>query len=386
MLSSSRLLPLLLLVSSCAWEAPPYGRSVPENVVSGSIFVAVPDVQGDAIVFLTDAENPMPPLGTGSPATFAAVPLNNFGGAGGLSAADFTVTGVPDGNWTVTGLLDVDQDFHPLVPGSALAGATCGDVIGAWVADLSVPLPTVLSVSGGELASNVTVTLARQLTTERPAFTLQQAGALSRVDAAASPQAPQGFRLESTGVFAGFGSDVSLRLDGPFNPDAPQPCQTGFLVEVPDADGDGQPDAHPFLPAPFFDVSPDIFLQWLPPTDDSGAELGPDGEPLDGRSWASIAVPSPAGVQDGSLPAPGSGPALVPHLDLLWIPAGTASQDGRPEVNINDPRDLPEGAYAVTVVLPTGQTWTVPNGLAAAVSTQPDRFDPATQGAVLLME
>lgn len=386
MLSSSRLLPALLLLNSCVWEAPPYGSSVPENVVSGSVFVGVPGVQGDAVVFLTRADNPMPPLGTGSPETFATIPLDNFGASGGLSAADFTVTGVPDGSWTVTGLLDVDQDFHPLVPGSALAGATCGDVIGAWVADLSAPLPATLNVSGGELASDVTVTLARQLTTERPAFTLLQAGPLNRNSAATSPQSPQGFRLESTGIYAGFGSNVSLRLDGPYNPDAPQPCQTGFLVEVPDVDADGQPDAHPFLPAPFFDVSPDIFLQWLPPTDEMGAELGPDGAPLDGRSWASIAVPSPQGLLDGSLPAPGSGPALVASLDLVWIPAGTASQDGRSDVNISDPRDLPSGAYAVTVVLPTGQTWTVPNGLAAAISTQPDRFDASSQGAVLLME
>lgn len=378
---------LLFLLPGCTWDAPVVGSETPANVVSGTAFVGAAETTGDAIVFLTDASNPMPPLGTGSPATFAAVPAERFSSGPGLPSADFTVTGVPDGDWMVTGLLDVDQDFHPLVPGGAMAGATCGDLVGAWVSDLQVPVPAVLPLSNGARVDDVTVTLASALTTERPAFTLTQPTPLDRAAAASDPGTPQGFALQAAGVYAGFEGDVTLRLDGPYDPADPRPCQTAFLVEVPDADKDGLPDPHPLLPEPFFDVSPDIFLQWIPPTTDvDGAPLGPDGEPLEGRSWASLAVPSPAGLLDGSLPAPGTGPALVPALSLVWVPAGTLTEGDGTEVPITDPRELPSGAWSVTVVQATGQTWTVPNGLALAVSTQPERFDPATQAATLTLE
>jgi hypothetical protein len=47
--------------------------------------------------------------------------------------------------------------------------------------------------------------------------------------------------------------------------------------------------------------------------------------------------------------------------------------------------DIPSGAWAVTVVSETGQTWTLPNGLAALGSTDGDWF-PELQGATLVVE
>lgn len=364
-------------LAACVPEAPTFDPVDAENVISGTVVVDAPDRLGPAVLFLSAADDPMPPLGTGSPVNFLALPQGAFEGegepdpTGGLAGAPFAFTGVADGDWLVTGLADLDRDFHPFAAGGAFAGATCGDLVGAYVASAADPTPAPVPVAAGVVVEDLPVLLTRRLTTERPAFQVAY-GELVRADAAAG--LPQTLRLETTAVHASVltaGEPLTLDLAGPFDAERDTPCQTAFLATAIDADANGLPDPHPDAPgAPLYDLWPRVYLQWLP---------GPDDPPLaPGERWVSQAVPSPSHVLYGEL-APLNAPKLLAALDLVWLPAAIHERpNGSAEV-VTDPNRLPAGAWSVTVVQQTGQTWTVPNGLSQAESLDPS-FNPASQG------
>jgi len=44
-----------------------------------------------------------------------------------------------------------------------------------------------------------------------------------------------------------------------------------------------------------------------------------------------------------------------------------------------DPDQIPRGAWSITAISETGQTWTVPNELVQSVSTDELSFQPHTQ-------
>jgi hypothetical protein len=44
-----------------------------------------------------------------------------------------------------------------------------------------------------------------------------------------------------------------------------------------------------------------------------------------------------------------------------------------------DPDQIPRGAWSITAIAETGQTWTVPNELVQSVSTDEVSFQPLTQ-------
>ncbi|MBN2800820.1 MAG: hypothetical protein JXX28_16915 [Deltaproteobacteria bacterium] len=378
---------LLLALAACAYQAPPDTGAEPfGNALTGSLVFFGDQAPGDAIVFVTPAAAPMPPQGTGRPITFAAVPAEAFTVGEGLPSAPWGVSELPDGAYTVTALVDMDRDFHPLALPSpfaggsgALAGATCGDWVGAYPA-AEGGLAEV-EVTGGAWVDELPVLLTTALSTERPAFTLA-AAPLSRSAAAAGEL--QGMRVESTPIYTSVptseGTTFAYTLQGEESPSAR--CRVSFLVHAVDADGDGAVDARADLPT-LPDLWPRVGLSYLgTPEDDDGdgvAERYTAGL-SEGESWSGLATVSPALLAE----LPVGSPTLRTSLDLLWVPVGLHTADGATTV-VQDPHQLPPGAWAITLIEETGQVWTLPNALAGLPSNHPD-YDPILQGATLVLE
>ena len=351
---------LLIVLAACSWSTPE-DPDAPEvlNVIAGEVVVTGAPAVAPTYVLVFDAADPPPPAGTGSPITFSSVPGAAYtGDSAGVQAAPYSTSRIPDGSWILSALLDVDGDFQPLL--SSNAGATCGDWVGAHVVDLATGEIAPVDVSGGILLDDVTVTVGVEMTTERPAFTLETA----RVSQSVAET--QFITLVSTGIYSSI-----LELTGPF--DGTAACDTMFLFYAPDADGDGQPDPHPnpaLAAAGALDVWPRVYLQYL-------------GEDLEaGESWAAEAVVYPLPLLSGAVAL--GVPTPVISLDAIWIPAAIHTLGDGSEETVSAP-SLPVGAWSVTVVSITGQTWTLPNEVAAFPPAD-DGFDPSTQGAALLIE
>lgn len=360
--------PLFLLLS-CAYTPPLDTAADPTlNALAGEVVVTGTRSVGPTFVLLFDAADPPPPAGTGSPLDFGAISASEYTGlvedgqGGGVQSAPWALTGVPDGTFLVTALMDMDGDFQPLLTSNA--GATCGDWLGAHLSDLSTGDVSPVSVSGGTLLDDVTIVVGNPVTTERPAFA---------VDAPVIDQTVetlQMFTLESVGVHSQI-----LDLTGPF--DGTDSCGTMFLEYAPDADGDGAPDPHPnpeYAAEGALDLWPKVYLQYYGPD-----AATPGGGLEAGESWAAEAIVYPLDVMTGAVPV--GVPTPVTSLQLVWVPAAMHTlPDGTSEVV--DAPNLPAGVWSITVVQITGQTWTVPNELAAFPATD-GSFDPLSQAAGL---
>jgi hypothetical protein len=360
---------LLLGLLGCGYDAPdnPYADPFP-NVISGTVLAGdLPDVS-HVVLLLTDAANPMPPTGTGSPTTFSTVPAARFSTPeAGVRAASYAVTGVPDGTWLLTAVMDLDHNFHPAVP--TLAGATCGDQAGGHLASLAGSALAPITTAGGEQVADVTVVLGLQVPTQRPAFSVSELA--DTVD----PAAPGAiFRLESQPIEAAYGPDLALSFTGPFDPTAPNPCDTAFWVHLTDADDDGLIDPHPSYPPELGvpDVWPRVFLEWLgAPIDTDGDELPDDfdrGDLPAGTRFVSEGVPFAPQLAAIDPTRPETVPPIgatfpATTLDVLFPAAGRRLDPDGTSTTLTDPAALPAGAWSVTVVAQTGQTWRVPNEL-----------------------
>ena len=154
---------------------------------------------GPTFVLVYDSSAPPPPEGIGRPLSFSAVPEAAFNTTvDGLIAADYAIPNLPDGEYLVTALMDVDEDFHPIIADGALSGATCGDWLGAYVSDVLNPEFASVTVQNGQLQDDVTLAIAQEVSVERPAFFLPDTPIMSRSLAGSSPTTPQLFALETT--------------------------------------------------------------------------------------------------------------------------------------------------------------------------------------------
>ena len=391
------LIPVALLLLSCKYDAylDP-DAPLPLNVVTGTVVVAGLSEGADTIVLVFHADDPPPPTGTGSPFTFSAIPASAYTEseeADGLISAPFYVSSLPDGDYLVTALVDVDGDFHPLL--DAMAGATCGDVLGAYVEDPITGAYATIHAAGGRRISDVTIFAGRPMTFERPAFEIDGTVVLDRQAAVDNPDVPQTFRVRPTGI----ASEI-VTLAGPYEGGA-DTCASTFLVNVVDADGDGLPDPHPDLPAPvplIYDIWPRFYMVYLGVPN---AEGGIDATLAPGEQWAGPAFIYPDfvlyGFVDENTPTPS---AFLPggnKLDLIFSGAAIHTHetaeadcaglwaDGVCEEVVTTPLDLPAGAWGVTTIQITGQTWTMPNETAAFPATD-ESFDPSSQASVVIVQ
>jgi hypothetical protein len=354
---------LSLILAGCAYEAPvdPDAEAV-LNSISGTVVVSGADEASDMIILLFDANNPGPPTGTGSPVSFSTVPAEDFSGGDGLLSAPYIMSEIPDGDWLLLGLMDVDADFHPLL--SSNAGATCGDYAGTYPVSATELASATVSVSGGQLVEGVPVVVAAQYPTERPAFTFVEGE--DTIDQT-SPVAI--FSLQPTGVHSEL---VELADPG-------EECGVMLLTEFVDDDGDGAPDLHPVygeLSDLAYNAWPKVYIRYSEELNGVTFE--------EGEYYASEVLVSPFMSSTLGGPVTPGLPTPVTELDLLFLGAvGHYMPDGSVEA-VYAP-DVPTGAWEVTVVLSTGQTWTLPNETAVYPVTD-SSFNSALQGATLTIE
>lgn len=348
---------VLLGLSGCAYEVP-LDPNAPDilNSISGSVVLSGVEEAATVIVLLYDANDPPPPEGTGAPLTLSTVPGSAFSGASGLLEADYLVSEIPDGDYLVAALMDVDGDFHPLIGSNA--GATCGDYAGTYPVSATNLSSAVVSVEGGELVDGVTVVVAQEYPVERPAFYITPGA-----DSVPASGFGGGFELTNTGI-----ASELLEFADPG-----EECGPLFLIRYTDDDADGKPDPHPLYGAngPFYSAWPKIYLSYT-----GDGEIGLE----EGELYVAEGVIAASSYPDGigkllntTFPSATLAGYFVPGAQHIF-PDGSAE--------IVSFEQVPRGSWSVTVVAETGQTWTVPNALAGYPATD-DSFDPALQAGVL---
>lgn len=377
---------LLPLALGCAWEAPVVDDAeLVQNVIAGTVVLNASEVEGPVIVLLYAADDPPPPEGTGRPVTLAAVSPEAFSGSAGVLSAPFTITDVPDGTWLVTAVYDADQDFHPLV--TATAGATCGDMLGAYLSDLGTGALGAVTVGGGQLMDGITVAVASVMPLERPAWVFGD-NIVDRAEAAPT------LTIESTDVLAlaaledGSSWEV-LELTGPVDLAAVlageepyNPCDVHFPLYLPDDDGAGDGNPHPnasFAALGLVEIWPRFYLQYL------GEDLEP-GESYATEAVLALPVLDPTAFMMAFATGDLAFDTVIPSTELeLYVPAAARHvlPDGSEETVTG--ADMPAGSWALTVVSFTGQTWTLPNDL-TAFSSGSATWSPAQQGAAVTVQ
>jgi len=365
--------------AACDYSAPlDPNASSGANTISGTLVVNGTRDLGPVMVLVYDADNPPPPTGTGRPVSFGTVPEARFNtDVTGLLSAEYAIPDLPDGDYLISALMDVDEDFHPLIANGILGGATCGDWLGAYVTDVLNPELAPVTVTGGELQDDVTVTIANQLPLERSAFTIPPGQILNRALAGSDPGTPQVFQLDATAVY----STAGVEMTGPF--DGTNPCDTAFHILVNDLDLNGEPDPHPdpnLAALGLYDIWPRIYLQYVGLPDTSGNFVNDLSE---NEAYLGQGVVFPDFLATGEFVL--NAPMLQDTLNVMWLPAAIHQLPNQGETVVTNPLALPKGGWGVSIVSITGQTWTVPNGLAAYDSTNPE-FIPLSQLAFVLVE
>jgi hypothetical protein len=366
------------------------------------------DCPADTIVLAFDAENPPPPAGLGSALGMATVSAEDWSSAAqGLPSASYALTGLEDGSWILSALMDMDGNFNPF--SDALAGATCGDIAGLHIADLETMETAPVTIAGGTTTSGITLLLGTEYPIERPAFEFRDGSAVLSRELGADPGILQTFGVTATGIHTAFAEDLPLDLDGPCpsletgswqicDTSVLDPCNTAFWVLPSDADGDGSIDPHPDYPAEtgLMDIWPRVYLSYLGQPTADGFETGlEEGESYFSEAFpllAEAALAAATGDADW-LPVPPGTTLPLSELSITWLPVVRhTSADGSIEVlDLSDGLtawgDLPAGHWSVTLIAHSGQTWTVPNdiGLLGLEATS-ETFNSALQASTLVTE
>ncbi len=320
-----------LALTAC--DRPTVGSSVEHRAtVGGTVIVRSPPSGvpcqpsqglGPVLVFLFDAASPPPPLGAGRPVGFDYVPKESLSSPGAVVSpagpllAQFMFSDVSPGAYLITGFMDADENFNPVL--DERAQPTAGDVVGGFVD--ATGRPQLVQVDRPVAYEQIVVTLARPLTLERPAFAVEEV----------ADEGGSALLTLQAVALAGLGMDpqcIGFEVSPRALDDAGRPI---------DADGDGQLDVWPLV---------------------SVQELTPSGGGPPARLQASVVTE-----------------ALEPLL--LENPAGLVAQriQGPRFALAADGTPIPQpgptaGPYAVSVVSASGKTWTVPNRV-PQLSTEP---------------
>lgn len=387
---------VLLMLVGCEYEAPVDGPPV-NNVISGTVLFGGEAPPSNAVVTAWNAANPPPPAGTASSPVIAdTVGAQQFtGDSAGIQAGEYFFTGLPDGAYIITAILDVDGDFNPFA--GVLTGATCGDWLGVHSTDLGSGIPAPVTVAGGEWVEDVTAVFGLELTLERPVFEL--VNPTLPLGAIVAGQAPPFFRIRTAEVNTAFSPDLPLTLGPACEPSASctptspscgcepssiAPCGTALFVRMTDADLDGIVDPYPSereASGGLLDIWPRVFMEYV------GEDLGTfeyngrqvrerwlsQGFPMAGEIFgAAGAAGVPPGEAAGNFGPIGS-PFPVQELSVTFSPVfrhqyagGTEGENADGPYDYvsptpDDPAGVPTGAWSVTLITFTGQTWKIPN-------------------------
>lgn len=345
-------IPALLLVA-CDVPIDP-DADLPGSVLAGTVLVEDVDETAPTILLMSSEDAPMPPVGVGFPVTFNAISGSSFVPTSPRQlGANWAFTDVPAGGWYVTGIMDVDRNFHPEV--LALSTPTCADLTGWHVGSFADDVPAPVTIGEQDRVDNVVVGPLRPVASPDPTFTIIG-------DTVLDADTP--FRLEAVAVDETFGDGLRLNVPGPWTGSS-DPCEASFLFERVDADGDGSADGTTLaegIPAFVLEERwPRVILQWLgTPIDDDG-----DGYPdaydtsaeEEGTLVVAVGDPSPAGIAE---PAPGD-VVRTSALDVRFTGLGLRiPEEGDSELLLSE-GDLPRGAWGIIVISKAGQLRFLPN-------------------------
>lgn len=296
----------------------------PRGLIEGTLVYPNGGARGNVYLFLYRQDDPPPPVGFGRPVSFIAVSRQQlFQGAPPgqrtTFSTGFTIPSVPKGRYELRAFLDADGNFNPSY--ELLAQPTAGDVIGGFV-DAEGRLVTVEVEAGARNASQVIVTLARELPVERPAF--QHLGA---VELSTPLVRPASLVLEARAFRRG-----SIQMAAERSRFLVQLTGRGEDGRALDEDGDHLPD-----------VYPRVLLRRIETETSTRTVIVP-----------LIANPLPF-LDDIET----QGFALAERLELI-VPPVAVELDGRTRRRLPN---VPLGDYETIVLSGTGQTWRIPNDL-----------------------
>jgi uncharacterized protein (DUF2141 family) len=286
---------------------------------------------GNLLVAVYSAAAPPPPLGLGRPVATQLIPApvvaSNAGGA-----QPYFVGNLPPGSYLVAALLDPLSQFSPSL------GYLATPPRKATIAFSGGASPAVIAV--GSAAAGADVTLDKLATAaipfERPSFKLDATSVVS-VSASATP-----------------GTAALVKLVPEAQDSLPYTPLAAAFHPIPAKDATGQPyrDSSPGANCagnkPW--VSSQVYVSPL----DTGSRYVPLVKVDQCQFCQSLTGTADCSGALLASPAPFSGPLLVAVTNVAVDPL-TRSAAGVP---------LPQGHYALTLVEPTGQLWTVPNELA----------------------
>jgi hypothetical protein len=323
--------------------------ALPANSVSGTVaWRADPSVKSGNIIvqaYRDDPFNPPPPLGAALPVRVQILPASAaVPDAQGFTAA-YRIDGLPQGNYRVQALDDVDGNFSPL---NLLRTATAGDLLGA-AAD-GQGRPASIAVSGNVTAD---LTLATRAPADPPAFEIDPA---TPAQMPVDQVTPVRFSVRAKALAFPAG-----RASAPHF--AVQLVRDAGAAAV-DADHDGLPD-----------VWPRVFLVRLDPGDPAGLTqyVSPDLHTT--RTQVIPAAVDPTPFLPALQPQPGgnAAPVVTDKLTIVVRPAlFDASTPGAPPQRIA----LQPGAYAIVLLSQAGQAWQIPNE-AGSAALDPGSVCPA---------
>lgn len=341
---------LPLFLCACAYKAAvDSDSSSPDGATLAGELIAARglDRPSSAVISLFDAFDPPPPLGLGVARDLSALPESAWSHHGGVESAPFSLDGIASGDWLLQAIVDVDEDYDPFY--DFTTGATCGDLVGAFVAGAGTTIPATIEVEAPALIEGLPILLGAPLESERPVFTLSSSLSFPQPASLEEDKAsPVIFLLDSVGV-----SHPLLTIDSPNDPAAS--CPASFSLHLVDQDLDAQIDAHPdstLASRGLLDIWPRVYLVYY---------RDPLGEaPSEGETWV-----MPVEVLDEPLLKAGrlAGERFSARsLALRVLPLALHHLEDGSQEWVEAP-DLPVGAWAIVVHLENGQSWTVPNQL-----------------------
>lgn len=318
---------------------------VPSGAILGDITLGVPPPTGPfgVVVFAFATNDPPPPLGDGRPRAISIVPGAAFGGG---TTASYALGGLTTGTYQVRAFLDANASFVPWF--DPLNQPDMGDVGGGYLNLMNGTLLDVSVDALGAPATGIAVTIPGQLAypTDRPVFSLVPDTATLRLATGSVAPSLQSLTvgtnlLTANGVFAVQWAD----LDG-----------NGVADDV---NGDMNPDTFPIVVA-----------DQLDPDDPTNQRLAPDPVRIPGfiNPGQFVGLGFPAGD-----PTETQTVVLATDVDVVFTSNAIRLSDGQRV-------SPPPGRYRITVVGPSGRTWSIPNVLAGAVGSSPL---PETQGDYL---
>ena len=363
------LLPSLLLVGCPLSVEPTDGTPPPSTHIAGEVRLddsdGAAEPGGPTFVFRYDCANPPPPTGSGRPVDFLVLPETAFA----HGSADFIFPSVPPGACAIlTGFVDRDRDFNPFVSiaNQATAGDLATNAVTVQVDPLEDGSDLIEPVVGVVLEAQTTVPL------DKPAFTITDlTGAY-------------GGRLDvgpAVGTTPNTYVRLSTRAVDTSTTKVENPAFT--LVMQEDLDGNGWPDDLNGDGAPDV-VWPRVLFLRVDDTDETGmtSAEGPivlPGVvlPLDTNDAFNTTTNMVLASRLAGLPFDGEQVIPMTELTVVVPPLIVTDLATATTAPIEELRDAGQdvlGDYQIVVMNSTGQTWTVPNELAATDEDQAARF------------